>query len=291
MDCGSGSLNILPNSPPPEETFPTLEIPANGPELASGFPYNQRLFQLHISPDEWTQFSDELAHSARLTTLEKCAVWTVGIGTGIVATPLAAFSGYYAGKSMKNRRVAKKVRQGQKGKGELETTLSDWNENVFRDKGFRVWLRLPRAEQKKLEEKLEEKLEKKDGGKKGKGEREDEDDDSNASASLRSSQLGPVADQADSKPGFKADVIESASARKKREKLEARKLERHYALVVEDIRKPLGAGQSLEFGVVEIDDGASSTRGDPPEYAAELHETALPPGAVLHSRGIHEMEA
>ncbi|OAX84329.1 hypothetical protein ACJ72_01299 [Emergomyces africanus] len=299
------------------EPFPTLEVPTNGPDIASGFPYNQRLFQLRVGPDEWTQFSDELAYAVRLTMLEKCAVWSVGVGVGIVASGalavLGPIPGYYAGKGIKNSRVAKKVRRSQKGKGDLEITLNSWNENVFRDKGFRVWLRLPRREQ----EKLETKMDKKDRDKKKMNDTEngDMDDDINGSTSSLSSphnthaDRSPLNPQSDSKPGFKVEPKESMAARKKREKLEAKRLEMHYTLMVEDIRRPIGEEELLQFGVIDIGDheinrsAASSpvsSRGDPPDYdsatdshgsVAELEETCLPMSAALPARGVHEMEA
>ncbi|OJD19115.1 hypothetical protein AJ78_00901 [Emergomyces pasteurianus Ep9510] len=311
----SENSSIQPHTAPPEEPFPTLEVPTNGPDIASGFPYNQRLFQLHVGPDEWTQFSDELAYAARLTILEKCAVWSVGVGVGIVATSalavLGPIPGYYAGKGVKNSRVAKKVRRSQKGKGDLEITLNNWNENVFRDKGFRVWLRLPRRKQ----EKLETKMNKKNREKMNKTENDDMDDDINASTSSLSSphnthgDHSPLSPQSDSKPGFKVEPKESMAARRKREKLEAKRLELHYTLMVEDIRKPIGEEELLQFGVIDIEDHESnrsaasspvSSRGDPPDYdsatdshgsVAELEETCVPLSAALPSRGVHEMEA
>ncbi|EER38918.1 conserved hypothetical protein [Histoplasma capsulatum var. duboisii H88] len=303
--------SILPHAPPLEELFPTLELPTNGPEISSGFPYNQRLFQLHVSPDEWTRFSDELAYAVRLTVLEKCAVWSVGVGVGLVATGALAVFGpipaYYAGKGIKNSRVAKKVRRSQKGKGELEVTLSNWNENVFRSKGFRVWLRLPRRQQEKLDSKMEKSERKKMNNE------EYDDIDVNDSTSSLSSKHNPHADrsplgpQSDSKLGLKVEPRESMAARKKREKLEAKRLETHYTLMVEDIRKPIDEEELLQFGVIEIEEPESnrslasspvSSRGDPPEYDSptdsrgslvELEETCLPPGAVLPSRGIYEL--
>ncbi|KAL2371031.1 hypothetical protein RJ035_003274 [Blastomyces gilchristii] len=232
----SENSSIQPHTPAQAELFSTLEVPTNGPEIASGFPYNQRLFQLHVSPDEWTQFCDELAYAVRLTLLEKCAVWSVGVGVGIVATGALAILGpipaYYAGKSVKKSRVAKKVRRSQKGKGDLEVTLNTWNENVFRDKGIRIWLRLPRRKQ----EKLEHKMEKREGKKMNKEDGDDIGDDVNGSTPSLSSRSNPHADcsplsrSSNSKLGFKVEPKESMAARNKREKLEAKRLETHYTL-------------------------------------------------------------
>ncbi|EEH49514.1 uncharacterized protein PADG_05593 [Paracoccidioides brasiliensis Pb18] len=307
----SSENSILPHSPPKVELFPTLEIPTVGPEISSGFPYNQRLFELHIAPDEWTRFSNDVAHAARLTTLEKYAVWSVGLSIWIVASGalavLGAVPGYYAGKGMKNSRVAKKVRRSLKGKGELETTLSTWNENIFRDKGFRVWLRLPKQDQEKLQNRLE------GGNLKRQSKEGDDNDDRNDTASACSTQPSlqsghPLSRQSDSKPGFKVEPKESVAARRRREKLEAKRLEKHYTLMVEDIRKPIGQEEILEFGVIEIEDtGSASTASsvvsspqDPPEYESiqdncssmsELGGECLSSGAALRYRGIHELEA
>ncbi|KLJ09733.1 hypothetical protein EMPG_14856 [Blastomyces silverae] len=306
----SENSSIQPHTPPQAELFSTLEVPTNGPEIASGFPYNQRLFQLHVSPDEWTQFCDELAYAVRLTLLEKCAVWSVGVGVGIVAVGALAVFGpipaYYAGKGVKKSRVAKKVRRGQKGKGELEVILNTWNENVFRDKGIRVWLRLPRRKQ----EKLEHKTEKRERKKLNKEDADHIDDNVNGSTSSFSSRSNnPLSPPSDSKLGFKVEPKESIAARKKREKLEAKRLETHYTLMVEDIRKPIGEEELLQLGVIEVVEEPESTRssassspvssrGDPPDYdsatdsrasIAELEETCLPSGAALPSRGVHEL--
>ncbi|KAK2808299.1 hypothetical protein FQN50_004858 [Emmonsiellopsis sp. PD_5] len=300
---------IQPNSPPSDEPFPTLEIPTNKPEITSGFPYNQKLFQLHVAPDEWTQFSDELIHASRLSTLEKCAVWTVGVGVGLVSTTLAP--GYYSAKAMRNSRIAKKVERSQKGEGELETTLRNWNEGVFQNKGFRVWLRLPREKQAKIDgspvDKKTKKDKKKDSKKDAKGKDEDENA-SNRSDSLPSSTVQPdtIPTFEAEKQGSKVEPKESRSAKKKREKKEAKALERHFTLMIEDIRKPVSAEELLQVGVVKIEDGgdntprAPSSQGNPPEYTftsqgnpVELEETSLSytPSSVLNDRGIHEMSA
>ncbi|PGH02316.1 hypothetical protein GX51_04757 [Blastomyces parvus] len=313
QQVSSENNSIPPPTRQQSELFSTLEIPTNGPEIASGFPYNQRLFQLHVSPDEWTRFCDEMAYAVRLTLLEKCAVWSVGVGVGIVATSALAVLGpipaYYAGKGVKNKRVAKKVRQSQKGKGDLEVTLNTWNDNVFRDKGFRVWLRLPRRDQQKLEHKME----KKGRSNTNKEDSDKIDDEVNGSVSSFSSRSNtytdrrPLSPQSDSKQGFKVEPKESIATRKKREKQEAKRLETHYTLMVEDIRKPIGEEELLQFGVIKVEEpgtarsptsSVASSRGDPPDYdsatesrtsVAELEAVSLPIGAVLPSRGIHEL--
>ncbi|EGE83697.1 hypothetical protein BDDG_06642 [Blastomyces dermatitidis ATCC 18188] len=294
----SENSSIQPHTPAQAELFSTLEVPTNGPEIASGFPYNQRLFQLHVSPDEWTQFCDELAYAVRLTLLEKCAVWSVGVGVGIVATGALAILGpipaYYAGKSVKKSRVAKKVRRSQKGKGDLEVTLNTWNENAQTGEAG--------AQDGKEGRK---KMNKEDG--------DDIGDDVNGSTPSLSSRSNPHADcsplsrSSNSKLGFKVEPKESMAARNKREKLEAKRLETHYTLMVEDIRKPIGEEELLQIGVIEVEEPESarssasspvSSRGDPPDYdsttdsrgsVAELEETCLPTGVVLPSRGVYEL--
>ncbi|KAK2790465.1 hypothetical protein FQN53_009489 [Emmonsiellopsis sp. PD_33] len=298
---------IQPNSPPSDEPFPTLEIPTNKPEITSGFPYSQKLFQLHVAPDEWSQFSDELIHASRLSTLEKCAVWSVGVGVGLVSATLAP--GYYSAKSMRNSRIAKKVERSQKGEGELETTLRDWNEGVFQNKGFRVWLRLPREKQAKIDGDPVDKKSKKDKKKDSKKDTKDKDESENASNrsdSLPSSTLQPdtIPTFEAGKQGSKVEPKESRSAKKKREKKEAKALERHFTLVIEDIRKPVSPEEILQVGVVKIDGSGYNTPRvpssplKPPGYTftsqgdvVELEETSVSytPSAVLNDRGIHEL--
>lgn len=132
---------------PPASTikaFDPVEISSVTPSITSGFPYHQKLFELHVSPEEWETFGDDVVQSLQLSIGARALAWTVGVSVGTVS--LVGAPGYYAGKAMQERSRANKVRRSMKNKGELDTALRRWNV-TFAERGFRVRIVLPRVKQ------------------------------------------------------------------------------------------------------------------------------------------------
>ncbi|PGH27009.1 hypothetical protein AJ80_01393 [Polytolypa hystricis UAMH7299] len=262
IDTSVGSFSTEPKL---QQPFSSFEIPTIGPSPYSGFQYNQCLFELGVAPDEWTRFGADFANALQLRLSEKWAVWSVGVGVGIVSNiPLPVVgtaSGYYAGKAMKDRSIAKKVRGGC---DELDTMLRHWNEEVFKEKGFRVAVYVPKSRQK--------------GPKDSKDEDEDlkEKNDTNK------------------KGDNKGD---------KKEKKEAKKLEKYYTVVVEDLALPkAGVGELAGHEIMELETPQTpcptySSPLEPPayrlnEFPAELDDSGVHrPRQKERTQEIYEMAA
>jgi hypothetical protein len=88
-----------------------------------------------------------VVRASTLSTLAQWAVWGTGVTVGAASSALLLVfgipPGYYAGKAVYNKAVAKKVREGLREEGELEAIMRFWNETVFMKKGCRVRLELP----------------------------------------------------------------------------------------------------------------------------------------------------
>ncbi|KAK2766968.1 hypothetical protein FQN54_006284 [Arachnomyces sp. PD_36] len=125
----------------------SFEVPTRKFQLSSGFPYHRQLFNFGVSPDEWSRFTDDVTRVTTLSTLGQLAVWgtgvTVGLTTGTFLLIFGAPPGYYAGKAVYNKAIARKVREGLEEDGELEGIMKFWNESVFAKKGCKVRLEMP----------------------------------------------------------------------------------------------------------------------------------------------------
>ena len=125
----------------------SFRIPTKTDSLSSGFPFDNRLFEKRVTPDEWFLFSSEIVKAATLTLPEDLAAWAAGITTGTLSTGIAVFGGpfigYYTGRAIHRKTVVKKVKEGLFHEGDLRLILKRWNEEVFKAKGFQAWLELP----------------------------------------------------------------------------------------------------------------------------------------------------
>ncbi|KUJ13213.1 uncharacterized protein LY89DRAFT_737192 [Mollisia scopiformis] len=158
---GGGNTNAPPNTQfrheLPEQKPQAPYIPPWGPfsivtendSLSSNFPYNSRLRDLRVTPDQWLQFTTEVINAAKLTFAEDAAAWTTGVTTGTLTSPFllvfAPVVGYYAGKSVHKKAVAKKVKEKLAVEGPLRATLRQWNEGVFLERGIQLWLEPPKT--------------------------------------------------------------------------------------------------------------------------------------------------
>lgn len=135
-----------PPNPPSTQvlngSFPQLGLPVTIPTkkypLSSGFPYHPSIFNLGISPDLWTLFSDEIVQATKLSISQQSIAWSSGIGIGIVAVsavpPFGAAAGVFAGKGIYDKAVLNNVRKGL-DQGKLGDVLKRWNEDYWREKG------------------------------------------------------------------------------------------------------------------------------------------------------------
>jgi hypothetical protein len=128
-------------------SFPPFSIATDTDSLSSGFPFTPRLSQLRITRDQWHQFSLEVVNAAKLTFSEDAAAWAAGVGTGVGSSAfLLVFGpvvGYYTGKSIHKKTVAKKVKEKLAQDGELRNVIRRWNEGSFRERGVQVWMEAP----------------------------------------------------------------------------------------------------------------------------------------------------
>lgn len=115
--------------------------------MTSGFPYQQRLHDVGLTPDQWARFTSEVISAAKLTFSEDAAAWATGVGAGTLSSPFTLFFapvvGYYSGKSVHKKTVVKKVKEKLAGDTELTLVFRRWNDGLFRDRGIQAWLEPP----------------------------------------------------------------------------------------------------------------------------------------------------
>lgn len=214
---------------------------------------------MNVSPEEWKQFSDEVAHALRLTGREQAVAWSTNLGVsalGFVVAPLAVAPGHFAGKAVVNRSVEKKVLGESSSSGEIEETLRRWNGNTFRYRGFRVRLQLPRKRLEKMK-------------------RVDENRTPSANHAISSDSERKEGEKSMTKSERKQERKSKKQERKsnkkamKSERKQTKKLRKHYTVVIEDIRNPAIFPEVPNE--IFFDDDLSSTSS---ESLAELDSTS-----------------
>lgn len=115
--------------------------------MSSGFPYDERLVQLGISPAEWSEFSDHIVNVTQLTPAENRHSVMAGVGIGIITPLSSSILGLMAGKGP-GAAMARRVREKSTYKkvsdsGELKGILAYWNDTRFKPRGFYAALVLP----------------------------------------------------------------------------------------------------------------------------------------------------
>jgi len=127
-----------------------LTIPTKKYQLSSGFPYHSTLFDLDISPDTWTLFSDDIVQATKLSVMQQSVAWTSGIGVGLVSVaalpPFGAAAGVFAGKAVYDKTILDNVRQGLDD-GRLGKVLKRWNDDYWRERGVVAKLGVKRKKQ------------------------------------------------------------------------------------------------------------------------------------------------
>jgi hypothetical protein len=134
---------------PPRQRSPwqRFVVPSNSDSISSSFPFHPQLYNLQVTHDEWHQFTSEIVHAAKLSASEDAAAWAAGVTTGAASSAfLLIFGpavGYYTGKAIHKRTVAKKVKERLLEDGDIRAVLNKWNQGTFKWRGFRVWLEWP----------------------------------------------------------------------------------------------------------------------------------------------------
>ncbi|KAL3421865.1 hypothetical protein PVAG01_06021 [Phlyctema vagabunda] len=123
-------------------------VPTRTDSLSSGFPFPEKLYHFGVTNDEWFLFSTAIVNAAKTTFGDDFGAWSTAIAVGAVSCVgllvLGPVAGYYAGKPLHRKAVAKKVREELMQDGQIRSILSQWNDGVFRQKGFQAWIELPR---------------------------------------------------------------------------------------------------------------------------------------------------
>jgi hypothetical protein len=133
------------NSSPHIAQLP-FEIVTKEHALSSGFPYDDRLANLDISPQEWFEFSDAIMRAVQLSLSETSSAIAAGVGVGILTPLTSVFLGAFGkgpGVAMSRLARDKAVRDKVRTSPELKAILSFWNEEKFRARGFYAELLLP----------------------------------------------------------------------------------------------------------------------------------------------------
>jgi hypothetical protein len=248
--------STMPN--PPTTTKPETKLPKAGARLktakanlSSGFPYNNALFNLHVSPDSWSEFSNEVVKATKLSLAEKTLVWGasigVGLGTGFLSSSYLGVLGVapamIAGKVIYDKRLTQKVKDGLKSDevGGLDSILRKWNEEVFADRGFCVILEIPQEADK--QEKDREAQDKKD-------------EKENKKAEAKERALLKAADKQQKEELKKAEK-EQKKEQKKAEKAEKKKM-KEVAAANKLIEKEEVTQADLEEKQIVLDDKSES---------------------------------
>ena len=128
-----------------------VRVKTNGPDLASGFPYDNALFDLHIHPHKWSAFSSQIVTAAKVAPSDTAKVWAAAAATamtGAVATSI------YLGRSMRRSYQEKTVKNGisdMSAEG-LGAKLQAWNDEYFTPKGLFVHVELSESAMKHAEQ-------------------------------------------------------------------------------------------------------------------------------------------
>ncbi|CAK4031504.1 Hypothetical predicted protein [Lecanosticta acicola] len=134
------------------EEIKCIRIRTRGNGLKSGFPYHAGLFDLHVRPDQWEQFTAQVVESTKFTAGDHAQMWGAATATALSG---ALMTSIYVGRSMNRSLQEKKVRSGLQdtSDGGLGETLRRWNQNEFRDLGIFVHLELSESAMKRQHQK------------------------------------------------------------------------------------------------------------------------------------------
>lgn len=128
----------------------TIRIKTTGPALSSGFPYTPALFNLQVSPDNWTSFTSSIITATKSTPADTAKVWAAATATAMAG---ALLTSVYLGRSMTRLYQEKRVKagMGEMEAGGLAGCLREWNDGYFRDRGVFVHLELSESAMKREE--------------------------------------------------------------------------------------------------------------------------------------------
>jgi hypothetical protein len=119
-----------------------VRISTSTRKLSSGFPYHHALFDLHLSPRDWSSFSTAVIEATKLTFADRAAI--AATVASIAITTLVGTS-IYAGMKVYDSRQVKRVRSVWDEEAALGQVLKSWNENFFAQYGIEAQLEVSEA--------------------------------------------------------------------------------------------------------------------------------------------------
>ncbi|KAK5122279.1 hypothetical protein LTR85_004190 [Meristemomyces frigidus] len=144
----SDSASVLASST--QGTY-AVKVRTIGSDLKSGFPYHPALFDMHIHPQKWDDFTGQITSSAKFGIGDHAQV----VATATAVAMVGAFgTSVFIGRNMARRIEEKKIKAGMEdtSDGGLGDTLQHWNESYFRGRGLFVHLELSESAMKRPEQ-------------------------------------------------------------------------------------------------------------------------------------------
>jgi hypothetical protein len=114
-----------------------VRISTSSRKLSSGFPYHHALFDLHVSPRDWSNFSTALVEATKLTSTDRAAIAAT---VACIAITSHIGTSIYAGRKVYDSRQAKRVRNEWNYEAPLGQVLQSWNDNFFAKYGIEAQL-------------------------------------------------------------------------------------------------------------------------------------------------------
>ncbi|KIW03360.1 uncharacterized protein PV09_05568 [Verruconis gallopava] len=115
----------------------SMRIKTRSLSLSSGFEYNKVLFDLHIDPTRWDEFSSDVAKASRLNRNDKAAIIATIAGFSMLGL---AGVGIVLGERVHSAKKMRRVMANREEGGILAEVLHSWNENYFSQFGVSVWV-------------------------------------------------------------------------------------------------------------------------------------------------------
>ena len=179
------SQDSLPDDKP-GDLLP-MSIPTKTDSLFSGFPYQQGLFDLDISPRQWEQFNGDIQAALNPSAMDRLAMKTKNMPLlPIGPIYMAAYGIVQASNRSLDKKVIRSMQDdvGQNAGNTLAAVLERWNTQTFGRVGLEVTVQLARSAAKRTqkEEKRRKEQERKIREKYGTTHFYDDDDQSSSAA-------------------------------------------------------------------------------------------------------------
>ncbi|KAI9739355.1 MAG: hypothetical protein M1834_007568 [Cirrosporium novae-zelandiae] len=123
-----------------------LQIPTRSSHLTSGFQYPDLLQAYSITSKDWSSFTSELITLAHLSSHQWSTIVLKGAGATAVGSLLVGgfglVPGYITGKKSRQHAEERNILAAEES-GQLQATVTRWNEEFFRPRGILVRIDLP----------------------------------------------------------------------------------------------------------------------------------------------------